>query len=81
MHIHIDLESIEEASGTTQYLTHPKIEAQKVVSWLEEAAKILQRNNLGSVSITDYNPVVEDNITGRLISEFFYYFCLSLAKK
>jgi hypothetical protein len=52
-----------------------------VVSWLEEASTILKRNNLGSVSITDYNPVVEDNITGRLISEFFYYLCLSLAKK
>ena len=43
-------------------------------SGLELADKLL------SVSLTDYNPRVEDQITGRLTVSLFYHFVLGLAK-
>jgi hypothetical protein len=39
-------------------------------------ARILGRDRMGSLSISDYNPVIEDNRTGRLIASIFYYFTL-----
>ena len=47
---------------------------------LKMSASLLGRKHLGSISITDYNPTVEDQRTGRLIAEFFYQVCIGICQ-
>lgn len=42
------------------------------------SASILGRKHLGSISVTDYNPIIEDQRTGRMIAEFFYNTCVGI---
>ena len=80
IHIAIDLESVREAEGVTE---RPEdlsdlYEASAIANFLLMAAKTLGRERLASISLTDYNPIINDQ-TGRLIAEFFYRVCLGLS--
>ena len=43
-------------------------------------ASIMGRKHLGSISVTDYNPIIEDQRTGRMIAEFFYHACIGICQ-
>lgn len=45
---------------------------------LKMTASIFGRKHLGSISVTDYNPIIEDQRTGRMIAEFFYHVCIGI---
>ena len=83
----IDLESVEEAQGVTQLFkdwgkipgfNHKNIKSGDLVQFVQRNAASLGRQRLGSISISDFNPVVEDQKSGRLIATLFYYLCIGL---
>lgn len=37
------------------------------------------RKRLAGISVTDYNPIIEDQRTGRMLAQFFYRVCLGFA--
>ena len=50
----------------------------------EEAVEVfkvagLNSQKLVALDVTDYNPFIEDQITGRLLATMFYYFALCLS--
>lgn len=52
----------------------------------EEAVEICKvagfnSQKLVAVDVTDYNPFIEDQITGRLLATMFYYFALCLSAR
>ena len=81
VHVAIDLESVREAEGVTERKDDVSdlYEASAIAKFLLEAAKTLGRDKLASISITDYNPILEDQRTGRMLTEFFYRICLGLS--
>ena len=95
VHLHIDLESIREAEGVTARQgcsnllkvpldsstgSNPMYDAVHLSRLLKMSASILGRKHLGSVSVTDYNPIIEDQRTGRMLSEFFYNLCIGICQ-
>ena len=81
VHVAIDLESVRGAEGVTERKDDVSdlYEASAIAKFLLEAAKTLGRDKLTSISITDYNPILEDQRTGRMLTEFFYRICLGLS--
>ena len=47
---------------------------------LKLSSCILGRKHLGSLSVTDYNPIIEDQRTGRMMAEMFYNVCIGLCQ-
>ncbi len=50
----------------------------------EEAVEVFKvagfnSQKLVALDVTDYNPFIEDQITGRLLATMFYYFALCLS--
>ena len=64
LHIAIDLESIVEADGVTSLKPESTLKtmfsAFKVAMFIQDSARSLGRERLAGVSITDYNPIIED---------------------
>ena len=58
----IDLESVCEAEGVTERKEDVSdlYKASAIAKFLLDAAKTLGRDKLASVSITDFNPIMED---------------------
>ena len=77
------MESIVEADGVTSLKPESELKnmysGYQVAKFIQESAKVLGRQRLASISITDYNPIIEDQRTGRMMAEFFYRLCLGLA--
>ena len=58
--------------------TNDMYDAVHISRLLKMSASILGRKHLGSISVTDYNPTIEDQRTGRMIAEFFYHLCVGI---
>ena len=80
--MHLDMESVLEAEGVTELKQKEKqlIRTIDLIKIFQNMARILGRDRMGSLSISDYNPVIEDNRTGRLIASIFYYFTLGFVQ-
>ena len=82
LHLHIDLESIFEADGVSVYT--PEQEALYTKFKALEISKIVQdmavQGKISSMSITDYNPIAEDQRTGRLVATIFYQLCIGICQ-
>ena len=78
--MHIDIESIFEADGVSVYT--PEEESLKSKFKALEISKIVQdmaaQGKISSMSITDYNPIAEDQRTGRLVATIFYQLCIGI---
>lgn len=88
VHLHIDLESVREADGVTNKQA-PKVSSSASQSMfdavhlfrvLKLSSSSLGRKHLGSLSMTDYNPIIEDQRTGRMMAEMFYNICIGLCQ-
>ena len=59
-------------------ITNDMFDAVHLARLLKMTASIMGRKHLGSISVTDYNPIIEDQRTGRMIAEFFYHVCIGI---
>ena len=48
------------SSSTSSFRTKDKYDAVHLARVLKMSASILGRKHLGSISVTDYNPIIED---------------------
>lgn len=95
--IHIDMESISEADGVTEFLPDteteacfgsfniqphcPKFRAFDICNIVQMCARVLPREKLGCVSVSDFNAVVEDQKTGHIICQMFYNVVLGICQQ
>ena len=82
IHIGVDMESLEEAEGVTELQNNDggMFRAEDVLSILQTSVRQLPREMIGSMSFSDYNPIIEDQKTGRLIATMFYYVCIGICQ-
>ena len=76
------MESIEEAEGVTEMQSDEggMFRAEDVLKMLQQSVRQMPREMIGSISISDYNPIIEDQKTGRLIATLFYYVCIGICQ-
>ena len=82
IHLILDLESIQEASGVTELQQDPSqlFKTCDIIEIVQNLARVAGRQHLGSMSLTDYNPIIEDQRTGRSIAMIFYHLCIGLCQ-
>ena len=75
------MESIEGLKGVSSNCLSGGIATEDAVQMVFEAGHRLGKVGiLTSVDISDYNPFVEDQQTGRFTATLFYYLILGLAQ-
>ena len=79
IHVSLNLEVVREALGVSTNCVNGGISAEDACQVLYDCGHKLS-NLLLSVSVLDYNPRVEDQVTGRLMVSLFYYFVLGLSQ-
>ena len=90
LHVHIDLESVAEADGVTEpqntkefsMLTSKSAQFStlEMCEIVQLSVKQLGREKFGGVSISDFNPILEDQRTGRCVGQIFYQMCLGICQ-
>ena len=91
MQIHIDLESVKEADGVTEPRQASlgafgalnsslvnQFNIKDVCQVLQIASQKLGRDKLGGISVSDFNPIIEDQRTGRCVAHMFYMLCIGI---
>ena len=81
MHLSINLESIEGLKGVSTNCLSGGLPTEDVVEMCYQAGLRLGRIDiLKSVDISEFNPYVEDQQTGRYAATLFYYLVLGLSQ-
>ena len=80
VHLSINLETIEGLRGVSTNCLSGGISTEDCVAMCFTAAyKLGKQGILGSIDISEYNPYVEDQQTGRYVATLFYYLALGLS--
>jgi hypothetical protein len=81
VHISLNLENIEGLKGVSSNCLSGGISTEDAVEMVYQAGlRLGQAGILASVDLSEYNPYVEDQQTGRFASTIFYYLVLGLSK-
>jgi len=81
VHISLNLESIEGLKGVSSNCLSGGISTEDAVEMVYQAGlRLGQAGILASVDLSEYNPYVEDQQTGRFAATLFYYLTLGLSK-
>ena len=81
VHLSLNMECIEGLRGVSTNCLSGGISTEDAVEMVFEASYRLGKEGiLGSIDITEYNPYVEDQTTGRYVATLFYYIALGLSK-
>ena len=74
------MEAIEGIRGVSTNCLSGGIPSEDTIDMVYEAAfRLGKADLLGSVDISEYNPYVEDQSTGRYAATLFYYVALGLS--
>ena len=77
--VSFDMDSIRMADAPG--LSCPSVEGLRGREALEIARIAGKNSKVALFDLSEYNPVIEDERTGRLAAAMFYYFCLGVASR